>query len=66
MPALAERVARDGIIDASIIGAAERTLHIEPQLWEDWGTKDEVLQHLKQLWHVLVHFGNVIGDAAAR
>lgn len=66
MPALAERVGRDGIIDASIIGAAERTLHIEPQLWEDWGTKDEVLQHLKQLWHVLVHFGNVIEDAAAR
>ena len=58
MPRLARRIAGgDGMLDAAVIGAAEATLHRQPELWQDWGTHAEVLQHLKQLWHVLVHYG---------
>ena len=58
MPRLARRIAgSDGMLDAAVIGAAEATLHRQPELWRDWGTHAEVLQHLKQLWHVLVHYG---------
>ncbi len=58
MPRLAGRIAGgNGMIDAAVIGAADASLHDEPALWRDWGTREEVLQHLKQLWHVLVHYG---------
>jgi hypothetical protein len=58
MPRLARRIAGDdGAIDAAVIGAAEATLHARPEEWRDWGSRDETLQHLKQLWHVLVHYG---------
>lgn len=57
MPRLARRIARDGVLDAAAIGAAEATLHTHPERWADWGSHDETLQHLKQLWHVLVHYG---------
>ena len=58
MPRLARRIAgNDGIINAAVIGAAEASLHQAPDLWRDWGTHEEALQHLKQLWHVLVQFG---------
>jgi hypothetical protein len=58
MPRLARRIAgENGIIDAAMIGTAEASLHHHPDAWEDWGSRAEVLQHLKQLWHVLVHYG---------
>ncbi|BCA54654.1 hypothetical protein W02_17940 [Nitrospira sp. KM1] len=58
MPRLAGRIAGgNGMIDAAVIGAAEASLHDRPELWRDWGTREELLQHLKQLWHVLVHYG---------
>jgi hypothetical protein len=62
MPPLAERIARDGMIDAAAIGDAERDLHAHPERWADWagGSRDDALQHLKQLWHVLVHHGTPI------
>lgn len=51
MPALARRIAGpDGVLDAAVIGTAERSLHHQPEQAETW-------QHLKQLWHVLVHHG---------
>ena len=28
----------------------------DPETGRDWGSRSDVLQHLKQLWHVLVHF----------
>ena len=43
--------------DFTLIGAAEASLHEQPDAWRDWGSQAEVLQHLKQLWHVLVHYG---------
>ena len=55
---LARRIAGDdGVIDAAVIGAAEATLHRQPEKWRDWGSHADVLLHLKQLWHVLVHYG---------
>jgi hypothetical protein len=58
MPRLAHRIAgENGLVDAAVIGTAEASLHHHPEVWRDWGSREEVLQHLKQLWHVLVHYG---------
>jgi hypothetical protein len=58
MPRLAQRIAgSDGTLDAAVIGIAEASLHKQPDEWREWGKHAEVLQHLKQLWHVLVHYG---------
>ena len=58
MPRLAQRIAGlDGTLDAAVIGSAEASLHQQPDGWRDWGSHKEALQHLKQLWHVLVHHG---------
>jgi hypothetical protein len=58
MPRLARRIAGDdGMLDAAVIGSAEASLHERPDEWRDWGSHAEALQHLKQLWHVLVHYG---------
>jgi hypothetical protein len=46
-----------GMIDAAVIGTAEASLHHHPEVWRDWGSRGEVLQHVKQVWHVLVHYG---------
>ncbi len=58
MPRLARRIAVNGLVDAAVIGAAEATLYWKPETWQDWGSYEETLQHLKQLWHVVVHYGN--------
>jgi hypothetical protein len=57
MRPLASRISENGILDAAVIGAAESSLYWRPGKWHDWGSRDETLQHLKQLWHVLVHYG---------
>jgi hypothetical protein len=58
MPRLARRIAdMDGTLDAAVIGRAAASLHREPAAWRDWGSREDALQHLKQLWHVLVHYG---------
>ena len=58
MPRLAQRIAgKGGTIDAAVIGRAEASLREGPDVWRDWGSYEEALQHLKQLWHVLVHYG---------
>lgn len=57
MVLLAKRVAVGGQLDAAVLGHAAASLHREPEAWNDWGTFDETLQHIKQLWHVLVRFG---------
>src|SRR5262245_35055240 len=57
IPRLARRIAGDGMVDAAAIGAAQRSLRLHPQDWREWGSHEDILQHLKQLWHVLVHYG---------
>lgn len=59
MPRLAQRIAgKNGAIDAAVIGSAAASLHQHPEVWQDWDAPAETLQHLKQLWHVLVQFGS--------
>ncbi len=61
MPLLAQRIADRGMLDAAVIGRAAASLHRQPELWHDWASYDETLQHLKQLWHVLVYCGTSAG-----
>jgi len=59
MPRIAERIAgRDGALDAAVIGTAAASLHHDPERWSEWGAYFDVLRLFRQLWHVLVHFGN--------
>jgi hypothetical protein len=59
MPRLARRIAGvQGTLDAAVIGRAAASLHQEPEAWRDWDSREGALQHLKQLWHVLVHYGS--------
>ncbi|UUZ82421.1 DUF3626 domain-containing protein [Paenibacillus sp. P26] len=58
MPSLAERIARNGLVDAGAIGFSAADLKRNPAAWSDRGTYDEVLQELKYMWHVLVRFGD--------
>jgi hypothetical protein len=62
MVPLAQRVAdryaiARGTIDAACLGRAAEALHRDPSSWDDWAPYEETLQHIKQLWHVLVRFG---------
>lgn len=62
IPPLAARVhaefARPGEpIHAALIGRAAASLVSDPHRWADRGPVEVTLQHLKQLWHVLVRFG---------
>ncbi|MEU4383425.1 DUF3626 domain-containing protein [Micromonospora echinofusca] len=62
IPPLAARVhaefARPGdLVDAALIGRAAASVVREPSRWADRGPTQVTLQHLKQLWHVLVRFG---------
>jgi hypothetical protein len=61
MPTIAERIAgSDGTLDAAVIGRAAASLHRDPLQWSEWGGYFDVLRLFRQLWHVLVHFGNRI------
>jgi hypothetical protein len=57
MPRLARRVAPAGWLDVAAIGNAEASLHRNPADGASGESRDDTLQHLKQLWHVLVHYG---------
>ncbi|WP_446214417.1 DUF3626 domain-containing protein [Micromonospora sp. IBSANI012] len=62
IPALAARVHAEfgtpgAPVDAALIGRAAASVVREPQRWADRGPTADTLQHLKQLWHVLVRFG---------
>ena len=50
-------MAGDGVVDAAVIGAAQRSLRLYPDDWREWARPEDTLQHLKQLWHVVVHYG---------
>ncbi len=57
IPRLARRISPDGTITAKDLGDASIALHDSPSEWIDWGTVDETMQNIKQLWHALVQFG---------
>jgi ribosomal protein S18 acetylase RimI-like enzyme len=63
MPALAHRVcsryaATPKVLDAAAIGRAAASLVNTPHDWQDWASPTETLQHIKQLWHILVWYGS--------
>ncbi|MGW1022985.1 DUF3626 domain-containing protein [Streptomyces sp. NPDC002577] len=60
----AEFAGADGLLDAQVLGRAAASVVTEPQEWAEWGTQDEVLQYVKQLWHCLVWFGEPAPPAA--
>lgn len=57
MPKLGEFIATDSIIDTHHLGLAVMDLHSNPKKWEDWGSKEGVIQKIKLLWHILVKYG---------
>jgi hypothetical protein len=59
VPALARRLGAPAI-DASVLALAAQSMHIEPARWRDWAEPEDTLQHLKQLWHCLVAFGDPV------
>jgi len=44
-------------LDAANIGRAAVSVVRNPERWDDWGTPREVLQHLKDLWVIVVAHG---------
>ena len=58
MVPLAQRIAVAGHLDAAVVGEAAASFQRDPARWADWDPSPDVtLQHLKQIWHVLVHLG---------
>jgi hypothetical protein len=45
-------------LTVALIGAAARAIVSNTTAWQDRGSTVELLQQLKQLWHVLVHCGH--------
>jgi hypothetical protein len=65
LPALARAVADAfagprGVIDAAVVGRAAAAMVREPQRWSGFADPDELLQHVKHLWHALVHYGQPV------
>ena len=63
IPVLARRIVTrfgDGTthVDAALLGTAARSVVDDPASWSDWASPADTLQHIKQLWHVLVQFGH--------
>lgn len=61
--ALAHRIAEDlgdgdPRVHAEMVGRAARSVVTDPDRWADHAPPAVTLQHLKQLWHVLVHVGS--------
>lgn len=46
-------------LDAAAIGMAAASLHKRPEDWKAFGSLTEVLRRLRQIWHVLVRFGQI-------
>lgn len=57
MPELARQVAPDGVLDVRLIGEAARAVAAGEGRWSTAGSKTELIQQLKLLWHVLLRFG---------
>lgn len=64
MVQLADHIATDGVLNAAKIGQAVAALKESPKDWEVWGSVDQTLQFLKQIWHVLVAYGHANNEAA--
>lgn len=45
------------LLDAALIGRAAADAIADPDGWSAWGGPDELLQHVKYVWHALVAYG---------
>lgn len=57
MPSLASRIEKGQQVNAKIIGDAAAEVVRHPERWQDRGSPQQCLQELKQLWHVVVRYG---------
>lgn len=46
-----------GVIHAALLGDASRDSELNPENWNDIGSRSEVFQYIKQLWHTIGYFG---------
>lgn len=60
IPEIVKRIAHRGVVNAYLIGLASNKIMSESGLWNDLGSKDELLQLIKYTWHCLVKFGEPI------
>mgnify|MGYP001347362073 CR=1 FL=1 len=51
------RIAGTKALDAATIGVAAASLGRNPRAWRRWGSFDDSLRLLRQLWHAVVKFG---------
>jgi hypothetical protein len=54
---IAERVARDGIVNAPNLGAGSNDFVLSPRSWEGLGSLSEIRTSFRRVWHVLVLSG---------
>lgn len=54
---LYESSANDDYINAHLIGLGLKSVIASPEKWADIGNKSEMLQYMKQLWHIAANFG---------
>ena len=68
MSELGERVLSDfslaGRLDAAGLGAAARSVVLQPERWERWGSPPLLLQGLKCLWLTMVVYGQPVSSPA--
>ena len=62
VPLLADEIAsflgnNQGVINAALLGTAHRDSELNPERWEGIGSKAEIFQLIKQLWHTIGYFG---------
>lgn len=65
LTALAERAARNGVVDAASIGEAANAADRDPEGWGNGDSLDETRTRFRRLWHALVLHG-VPRDFASR
>ncbi|HHT63879.1 MAG TPA: DUF3626 domain-containing protein [Clostridia bacterium] len=46
-----------GVMNVALLGKASRDSDLNPEKWSDIGSKSEVFQYIKQLWHTIEYFG---------
>lgn len=62
VPLLADEIAsflgsNEAVMNAALLGSAHRDSELNPQRWQGVGSKSEVFQLIKQLWHTIGYFG---------
>lgn len=54
---LQEVSANDDYINAHLIGLGLKSVAASPEKWSDIGNRSEMLQYMKQLWHIAANYG---------